>query len=90
MTRKDLAKRLEAMQHRYNALEPAHSRLIEETVDPVMRIFYEDDAYDFRLTLQKLAERLDTQSTKISGYHLDRLEAKLAFYEMITQTDESE
>lgn len=30
MTRKDLAKRLEAMQHRYNALEPALLRLIEK------------------------------------------------------------
>lgn len=90
MTRKDLAKRLEAMQHRYNALEPAHRRLIEETVDPVMHIFYEDDAYDFRDTLQKLAERLSTQSPKISAYHLDRLEVKAVFYEMITQTDESE
>ena len=90
MTRKDLAKRLEAVRLRCNALEPAHRRLIEETVDPVMRIFYEDDAYDFRDTLQKLAERLDTQSTKISGYHLDRLEVKAGFYEMITQTDESE
>lgn len=90
MTRKDLAKRLEAMQHRYNALEPAHRRLIEETVDPVMRIFYEDDTYDFRDTLQKLTERLSTQSPKISAYHLDRLEVKAGFYEMITQTDESE
>lgn len=90
MTRKDLAKRLEAMQHRYNALEPAHSRLIEETVDPVTRIFYEDDAYDFQDTLQKLTERLSTQSPKISACHLDRLEMKAGFYEMITQTDESE
>lgn len=90
MTRKDLAKRLEAMQHRYNALEPAHRRLIEETVDPVKRIFYEDDVYDFRHTLQKLAERLSTQNPNISAHHLDRLEMKAGFYEMITQTDESE
>lgn len=55
MTRKDLAKRLEAMQHRYN-----------------------------------VAERLSTQSPKISAYHLGRLEVKAGFYEMITQTDESE
>lgn len=90
MTRKDLAKRLEAMQHRYNALEPAHRRLIEETDNPVTRIFYEDDVYDFQNTLQKLTERLGTQSPKISAYHLDRLEVKAVFYEMITQTDESE
>lgn len=89
MTRKDLAKRLEAMQHRYNALEPALRRLIEETDCLVLRVTYEDDADNFRFTLQKLAERLDTQSTKISGYHLDRLETKLAFYEMITQPAES-
>lgn len=89
MTRKDLAKRLEAMQRRYNALEPAHRRLIEETDNPVTRIFYEDDAYYFRDTLQKLADRLSTQSPKISAHHLDRLEMKAGFYEMITQTDES-
>lgn len=90
MTRKDLAKRLEAMQHRYNALEPALRRLIEETDCLVVRVTYENDADDFRPTLQRLAERLDTQSPKISAHHLDRLEMKAGFYEMITQTDESE
>ena len=89
MIRADLINRLEAMQRRYNALEPAHRRLIEKTDNPVTRIFYEDDAYDFRDTLQKLAERLSTQSPKISAYHLDRLEVKAVFYEMITKTDES-
>lgn len=90
MTRKDLAKRLEAMQHRYNALEPALRRLIEETDCLVVRVTYENDADDFRDTLQKLAERLSTQSPKISAHHLARLEMKAGFYEMITQTDESE
>lgn len=90
MTREYITNRLEAMQRRYNALEPAHRRLIEKTDNPVTRIFYEDDAYDFRDTLQKLAERLSTQSPKISAYHLGRLEVKAVFYEMITQTDESE
>lgn len=90
MTRKDLAKRLEAMQHRYNALEPTLLRLIEKTDYQVARVIYEDDVDDFRYTLQKLTERLSTQSTKISGYHLDRLEMKAGFFEMITQTDESE
>lgn len=90
MTRKDLAKRLEAMQHRYNALEPALLRLIEEMVCLVVRVTYENDVDDFRHTLQKLTERLSTQSPKISAHHLDRLEMKAGFYEMITQTDESE
>lgn len=90
MTRKDLAKRLETMQRRYNALEPALRRLIEETDCLVVRVTYENDADDFRSTLQRLAERLDTQSPKISAHHLDRLEMKAGFYEMITQTDESE
>lgn len=90
MTRKDLAKRLEAMQHRYNALEPALLRLIEKTDYQVARVIYEGDVDDFRYTLQKLAERLSTQSPKISAYHLDRLEVKAGFFEMITQTDESE
>jgi|GEM_PF-2073250 hypothetical protein len=90
MTREYITNRLEAMQRRYNVLEPALRRLIEKTDNPVTRIFYEDDAYDFRDTLQKLAERLSTQSPKISAYHLDRLEVKAVFYEMITQTDESE
>lgn len=89
MTRKDLAKRLEAMQHRYNALEPALRRLIEEMDCLVVRVTYENDVDDFRDTLQKLTERLDTQSPKISAHHLDRLEMKAGFYEMITQTDES-
>ena len=89
MTRKDLAKRLEAMQRRYNALEPALRRLIEETDYQVARVIYEDDVDDFRYTLQKLAERLSTQSPKISAHHLDRLEVKAGFFEMITQTDES-
>lgn len=90
MTRKDLAKRLEAMQHRYNALEPALRRLIEETDCLVVRVTYENDADDFRHTLQRLAERLSTQNPKISACHLDRLEVKAVFYEMITKTDESE
>lgn len=90
MTREYITNRLEAMQRRYNALKPALRRLIEKTDNPVTRIFYEDDAYDFRDTLQKLAERLSTQSPKISAYHLDRLEVKAVFYEMITKTDESE
>lgn len=89
MTRKDLAKRLEAMQHRYNALEPALLRLIEKTDYQVARVIYEDDVDDFRYTLQKLTERLSTQSPKISAHHLDRLEVKAVFFEMITQTDES-
>lgn len=89
MTRKDLAKRLEAMQHRYNALEPALLRLIEKTDYQVARVIYEDDVDDFRYTLQKLTERLSTQNPKISAYHLDRLEVKAVFYEMITKTDES-
>lgn len=90
MTRKDLAKRLEAMQHRYNALEPALLRLIEAMDCLVVRVTYENDVDDFRDTLQKLPERLSTQSPKISAHHLDRLEMKAGFYEMITQTDESE
>ena len=90
MTRKELAKRLEAVRLRCNALEPALRRLIEETDCLLTRVGYEDDADDLRITLQKLAERLDTQSTEISGYHLDRLEAKATFYEMITKEDESE
>lgn len=89
MKRKEPAKHLEAVRLRCNALVPALRGLIEETDCLVARVTYEDDADDLRYTQQKLAERLSIQNTKISGYHLDRLEMKLTFYEMITQPDES-